>query len=63
VFNRRHRGYGVYCFFLPAARNNCDYHNGTSSDQSVTDPVENAALQNNRWRGTKKSAEDRGLSI
>jgi hypothetical protein len=63
VFNRRHHWHGVYRFFVSAAGNNCDYHNGTGSGQSDAHAVENAALQNNRWRGTKKSAEDRGFSI
>jgi hypothetical protein len=48
--------------FLPKPGNHCD-HNGTRSRQTDTDAVENAALQNNRGRGTKKSAEDGGFSI
>jgi hypothetical protein len=62
VFTRRHHRHGVYRFFLPAARNNCDNYS-TGSDPSVADAVQNAALQNNPWRGTKKSAEDGGLSV
>jgi hypothetical protein len=43
-----------------AARNNCDYYNGTGSDQSVADAVENAAQD--RWVSKENSAEDGGFN-
>jgi len=60
VFNRRHHRYGVHRFFLSAARNNCHYHNSTSSCQSDADAIANAAQ--GRWR-KEKSAKDGGFSI
>jgi hypothetical protein len=61
VFNQRLDRRSICHFFLPAARND-RYHNHTGGSQTDTDAVENAALQNNPWRGKKKSAEDRGFN-
>jgi hypothetical protein len=43
VFNWRHYRDGVRRFVLSAARNNCDYHNGTGSDEGDADTIANAA--------------------
>jgi hypothetical protein len=55
VFNRRHHRHGVHRFLHTTSGNNCD-HDGTGSDQSVTDPAIADAAQG-RWR-KEKSAED-----
>jgi hypothetical protein len=54
VFNHRTDRHGVYRFLHTTTGNDSD-HNGTSSDETVTDPIADAA------QGRKeKSAEDRG---
>jgi hypothetical protein len=44
---------------LPTIWNNRHEHHGIGNGQTVADPVANAALQNNEWRGAKKPTQDR----
>jgi hypothetical protein len=48
---------------LPTIWNNRDEHDGIGNGQTVSNPGANAALQDNRWRGTKKSTQNRRLIV